>query len=220
MGVGVGLQDVLALDVEALERAVDRGVQHVGDAQAGLLVEADAPQRLEHRAGRVAGNVAIAGELVRERAHVARALHVVLPAQRVHADTRPPDIAGRHGEVGDGDHRGRALAVLGDAEAVIDRAVAAGGIEARRGPDGLGRNAGDLRHRLGAVARLGHEGGPVLELVPIAALAHEGFVDQAFGHDHMGERARAPRHWCRAAAADDGRPRHAACARGRCGADR
>ena len=34
----------------------------------------------------------------------------------------PADIAGRHGEVGDRHHRGRALAVLGDAEAVIDRA--------------------------------------------------------------------------------------------------
>ena len=43
--VGIGLQDVLALDVEALERAVDRGVEHVGDAQARLRVERDAPQR-------------------------------------------------------------------------------------------------------------------------------------------------------------------------------
>ena len=34
--VGIGLHDVLALDVEALEGAVDRGVEHVGDAQARL----------------------------------------------------------------------------------------------------------------------------------------------------------------------------------------
>ena len=45
LGVGIGLQDVLALDVEALERAVDGGVEHVGDAQARLGVERDAPQR-------------------------------------------------------------------------------------------------------------------------------------------------------------------------------
>ena len=44
LGVGVGLQDVLALDVEALERAVDGGVEHVGNAQAGLRVERHAPQ--------------------------------------------------------------------------------------------------------------------------------------------------------------------------------
>jgi hypothetical protein len=39
VGVGVGLQDVLALAVEALERALDGGVQHVGDAQARFRVE-------------------------------------------------------------------------------------------------------------------------------------------------------------------------------------
>ena len=47
MGVGVGLQDVLALDVDALERAVDRGIEHVGDAQARLLVERARPKRFE-----------------------------------------------------------------------------------------------------------------------------------------------------------------------------
>ena len=35
--VGVGLGDVLALDVDALEGAVDRLVEHVGDAQARLV---------------------------------------------------------------------------------------------------------------------------------------------------------------------------------------
>ena len=125
--VGVGLQDVLALDVDALERAVDGGVEHVGDAQARLRIERHAPQALVDVARRIVGHVPIARQLVRERAHVAGALHVVLAAQRVHADARPADIAGQHGEVGDRHDRGRALAVLGDAEAVIDRAVAARG---------------------------------------------------------------------------------------------
>ena len=74
---------------------------------------------------------------MRERAHVAGALHVVLSAQRVHADAGPADVAGRHGEVGDRHDGGRALAVLGDAEAVIDRAVAAGRVEPRRTADRL-----------------------------------------------------------------------------------
>ena len=135
--VWVRLQDVLALHVESLERAVDGGVEHVRDAQARLGVERLLPQRFEHGAGGIVGDVPIAGELVRERAHVAGALHVVLPAQRVHADAGPADVAGRHGEIGDRHHRGRALAVLGDAEAVIDRAVAAGGVEPRRTADRL-----------------------------------------------------------------------------------
>ena len=101
---------------------------------------------------RVVGDVAVAGELVRERAHVARALHVVLAAQRVHADADAADVAGRHGEVRHAHDHGRALAVLGDAEAVIDRAVAAGRVEPRRGADIGGGDAGDLLHRLRASA--------------------------------------------------------------------
>ena len=188
LGVGVGLQNVLALDVDGLERAIDRGVDHVGNAQAGLGIEMHAPQRLERRPRRVFRDVAVARHLMREGAHVARALHVVLSAQRVHADALAPDIAGGHGEIGDGDHRGRALAVLGDAKPVIDGAIAAGGIEARRAADQLRRDAGDLLHLLRAVARLRHEGRPVLELVPIAAFAHECLVHQPLGHDDMGER--------------------------------
>ncbi len=47
-------------------------------------------------------------------------------------------VAGRHGEVGDGHNRGRALRMLGDAEAVVDGSVAAGRVEARRTADQLG----------------------------------------------------------------------------------
>ena len=35
-GVGVGLRDVLALDVEPSEGPGDRGVEHVGDPQSRL----------------------------------------------------------------------------------------------------------------------------------------------------------------------------------------
>ena len=125
---------------------------------------------------------------MRERAHVAGALDVVLSAQRVHADAGAADIAGRHGEVRDRHHRGRALAVLGDAEAIIDRGIAAGGVQARRAADGLGRNAGQFCDRLRAVALLGDERRPILELVPVAALAHEGFVHQPLGDDDVRQR--------------------------------
>ena len=78
--------------------------------------------------------------------------------------------------------------MLGDAEAIIDGSVAAGGIEPRRGADSLGRDAGNLLDRLGAVPRLGDEGRPLLELLPVAALADEGLVRQAFGDNDMGHR--------------------------------
>ena len=152
IGVGIGLGDVLAVHEQALEGAARRLVEHVRDAQAGLAVELDAPLLLEQPARRLVGDVAIAGELVRERAHVARALHVVLAAQRVHADAFAADVAGDHREVGDGHDGGRALAVLGDAEAVVDGRVAAGGEQAGSAADLLGRHAGDRLHRLRASA--------------------------------------------------------------------
>ncbi len=43
LGVGIGLQDVFALNVDALERAFDGGIEHVGDAQARLVVELGVP---------------------------------------------------------------------------------------------------------------------------------------------------------------------------------
>ena len=120
---GIGLRDVFALDVHALEAAVERGVEHVRDAQARLGLQRHAPRSLEQRAHGRVRDVTVARQLVRERAHVARALHVVLAAQRVHADAFAADVAGGHREVRDADDGGRALAVLGDAEAVVDRRV-------------------------------------------------------------------------------------------------
>ena len=158
---------------------------------------------------------------MRERAHVAGALDVVLAAQRVHADAGPADIAGRHGEVGDRHHRGRALAVLGDAEAVIDRA------RCRRWRRAARRRAWSsagtpvhLLDRLGLLRGSDDELRPVLELVPVAALADEGLVDQALGDDDVRQRGQH-----RDVGAGLQRqvivaPRYAACAPGRCGADR
>jgi hypothetical protein len=79
--------------------------------------------------------VAVAGQLVREGADVARALHIVLAAQRIDADAFAPDVAGGHGQVGDAHHGGRALRMFGHAQAVEDGAVAAGGEQPRGAAD-------------------------------------------------------------------------------------
>jgi hypothetical protein len=172
LGVRVRLRDVLALDVEALEGARHRLVEHVGDAQPGIPVEGHAPEGLEHLPRRIVGDVAVAGELVREGAHVAGALHVVLPAQRVHAHAGPADVAGGHGQVRHAHDHGRALAVLGDAQAVIDRRIARIGVEAGCSPH-VGRgHARQVLDGLGGVALVGDEAGPALEVVEVAALAH------------------------------------------------
>ena len=118
-----------------------------------------------------------------------RALHVVLATQRVHADAGLADVAGRHREVGHAHDHGRALAVLGDAEAVVDGGVAAGGVEARRGRAASAAGTPvTASHRLGRVALLGDELAPALEGRRVAALGDEGLVDQALGDDDVRHR--------------------------------
>ena len=186
---GIGLRDVLALDVQALELAVERRLEHVRDAQARLVLQRHAPGVLELRAHLVVGDVAVARELVRERAHVAGALHVVLAAQRIHADALAADVAGRHGEVRDAHDHGRALAVLGHAETVVDRAVAARWRRgARRRAPRLAGTPVIASIASGEFALERDEVAPLLEGVDLAARAHEVLLDQSLGHDHVRER--------------------------------
>jgi hypothetical protein len=130
-------------------------------------------------------DVAIAGELMRERAHVTRALHVVLTAQRIHAHTFAAQVAGRHRQVGDAHHHRRALAVLGDAESVVDRGVACARIQASGSAHLLGGNARDARGCFRRAVRMGNERLPLLIRGQLAALGDERFTRQAFGHDHV-----------------------------------
>ena len=164
----------------------ERGVEHVGDPQARLGVEGQPPELLVDAADVVLRDVPVAGELVGEGAHVARALHVVLPAERVDADALAADVAGDHGQVGHAHHHRRALGVLGDAEAVVDRGVAGGAEEPGRGAQLVGVDAGRLGHRLGGVGRVGDEGEVLVGV--LAALAHELLVVQPLGDDHVGHR--------------------------------
>jgi len=92
LGVGIGLSDVLPLDVQTLEVPVERRLEHVRDAQSGLVLQADAPGALEQMPDGVVRDVAVAGELVREGAHVAGALHIVLAPQRIDAHTLAPTL--------------------------------------------------------------------------------------------------------------------------------
>ena len=80
--------------------------------------------------------------------------------------------------------------MFGNAEAVIDRAVATGRELPCRFAQILRVDTGHQRGGFRAVVLLGDEGRPFLELAPVAALAHEGFIDEAFGDDDMGQRGK------------------------------
>ncbi len=188
MGVGIGLHEVLALHVHALEAAIEGGLEHVGDAQSGLRLQRDTPCLLEQRADRGVGHVAIGTELVWERAHVARALDVVLPPQRIDANALATDVAGRHGQVGDPNDGRRTLAVLGHAEPVVDGAVSGGRIQPCGLTDELRRNARDRLRLLGRVALLRDEFLPAGERFGLAPGRYVVFLRQTFGHDDVCER--------------------------------
>ncbi len=147
--IRVRLEDILALNEDALERAVRSRIQHVGDAQARFGIQGDAPVPREQRSRGLVRHVSIAGKLVRKTAHVARALNVVLPTQRIDAGALLPDIAGRHGQIGYGHNRGGALAVLSHSKAIVDRCIAAGGIEPGGGAQIGGGNASQILDRFG-----------------------------------------------------------------------
>ncbi len=125
---------------------------------------------------------------MREGAHVAGALDVVLAAQRIDPDALAAQITGCHRQVRHPQHHGAALAVLGNAEPIINHCIAAGCVQARGAADVVSWHADYFGHRLGRVMRLRDEILPQLEVGQFAALAHELFVNQSFGHHHMRHR--------------------------------
>ena len=159
---GIGLGDVLALDVQALERAVERRVEHVRNAQARLGVERRRPTpprtcRASRRRRRgdspenSCGNEPMSHEPC--TLFWPRSGFTPTPSRPM-LPVAIARFAMRH------DH-GRALAVLGDAETVVDRARCRRSRRAarRRGPQLAGTPV-TASHRLGRIALLGDEVAP------------------------------------------------------------
>ncbi len=80
----------------------------------------DAVSALKLGAQFVVFNMLETGEPVRDRAHVAPALHVVLAAQRVHAAAVTTDVAREEGEIDEGHYIIDGVVMLGDAERPAD----------------------------------------------------------------------------------------------------
>src|SRR5450830_613062 len=187
LGIRVALGDVLALAVQALEAAAQGRLEHIGNAQARVGLQGDVPGLFELRPYHLVGNVPVTGQLVGEGAHVAGALHIVLPTQRIHAHAFAADIAGGHGQVGDAHDRGAALAMLGDAQAVVDLRIVAAGIEAGGGTDIGSGDAADKSQDFRRVFRAADKFAPASEIVALAAGVDKGLVKQPFGDDDVGQ---------------------------------
>ena len=122
-GIRVGLYDVFADNPHGLEVAGQCGLVHLRDFQADLVAYVRAVKLLiEQVVGRVI-DLQVAGALMRLAPHVGGSLHIILAAQWIHSYAGASDIAGHHGQVGDGHDRFGAMAVFGDAQPVESHGV-------------------------------------------------------------------------------------------------
>ena len=181
VGVGVGERRVLAHDEHRLERAVHGEVEHLRDAQAHVLRHLHSVGLGELLLRLEVEHARVARERVGQRAHVARALHVVLAAHGVHAGVGHADVAGDHAEVGEVHDVGRADGVLGDAERVEDAGLGRRRVQLRRRDDGLGRHPGDLSRALRRVVLDGLPEG----VEALGALVDVGLVVPAVADDRV-----------------------------------
>ena len=133
---------------------------------------ADTPGILEFLLDFGDGNCLVAGVHIGQAAHVAGALHVVLPAQRIDAAARNAHVAAQHRQVGGRLDIVYTGGVLGDAHGIYDGSWFAFGIGAGYLADAIGRDAADFRDFLWSV--LSNQGLQRFEI--FGALGDEGLV--------------------------------------------
>lgn len=109
------------------------------------------------------------------------------PRSFVHPYPFAANVARSHGQIGDAHHRRAALAVLGNAQAVVNRRVATGGVQPGGGADLFGGHAAHRAKHFGGVVGVGNEVAPAGEVFGFTAGVDEALVEQAFGDDHMGQ---------------------------------
>ena len=145
-------------------------MEHLGEVPAVSRHDLGVPGGVEPRAGLVvADDVLEAGQLVRDRAHVAAALHVVLAAQGVHAAAITADVAGEEREIYEGHNIIDSVVMLGDAERPADDGALRFGICVRRPADDFRGNAGFTFRALQGI---------VFNALAIGAESARGVVDK------------------------------------------
>ena len=174
--VRLRLRGVLADDIHRAQLAVLHRLEHAGEVQPALRRDLGAPHGLELRARDRILDVLEPGQLVRDRAHVAAALHVVLAAQRLQPGAEPADAADEQREVDEREDVVDRVVVLGDAERPAQLRVLGAPERVRELAD---RRRGDAGDALGLVER------PRLDRLA------EG-VDIPSSHERRTPRSRSP----------------------------
>ena len=184
VALGLRLRRVLADHVERGEIAALHGLEHVRQVQPVPGRDVRAPGGIELGPSLVVEDVLEARQLVRDGAHVAAALHVVLPAQRVEPAAVAADVAAQQGEVDERQDVVDGVVVLGDAERPAQLGPIGPGVGVGQFGDDLGRHPGHLRAPL--QGPLLHRGRVLLEAARGAG--DEGGVVQSGVDDLAGDR--------------------------------
>ena len=181
VGVRVGDDGVLAVNIESFDLSFDGGREHVRRVCAHFAVQGHAPGFFKFFAHGIIGHVLIAGEFVGHGTHVAGTLDVVLPPQRVDAAAAAAQLTNHHGHVGHGHNALGAGGMLRDAQAVDDGRFGGPGVQPRGPAQILRIDVADLRHALGRITE--HD---LFELFKaLGAFGDKFLVDEPFGEKHV-----------------------------------
>ena len=116
MAVRFGGDRIFPKDIKRCELAVLHRFEHSGNVQAGLGIHFHAPGFFEFGAKLRILDVLETGEAVRDRAHVAAALNIILAAQGIDAAAVAADVAGEKSKVDERENIVDRVVVFGDAE--------------------------------------------------------------------------------------------------------
>ncbi len=149
------LERVLAQDVERAEFASLHRLEHFRHVPAAFRGNGASPEAIELRAELVDLDVLEAREAVRKRPHVAAALDVVLPPQRIEARAIAAHVSGQQGEIDQREHVIDGIVVLGDPQGPADHRLAGRGERVRHVADCV---RGDACFSLGISERIRFQG--------------------------------------------------------------
>ena len=149
--VWVGFYRVFAKDVKPLDLPLFHGMWNLGRSEADLVAQWHTPGLFKlFNSGRV-GDLLIGGEIPRQTAHVAGALHVILSTDGVDATALFAQLTDNQGEVGHAHYTLGTSGVLCNTQAVDNGSLLCLCIESCRLTQVIGINATNFSHSLGGV---------------------------------------------------------------------
>src|SRR3989449_11483455 len=149
--VGLRIHGVLSQHIQRRQFPALHGVEHRAQMPSAFRVNLRAPRAFEFRAQLGIFHVLEARQAVGNRAHVAAALHVILPAQRIYAAAVSPDVSRQQREVDQRHHVVDSVMMFRNSERPANLRALGFRISVCRPPDYLRRHT---RFAFGSLQRI------------------------------------------------------------------